>query len=168
MRIAFLAALAVVCGVGAFAQPETAISPQLAHQILGAWVVWNAETNGPATTGLLVITFSRDGKAEWRTCVDGKMVTYTGTYDLEPSENMFFPASVTHVIRLQRDKLPAGAPVLAVLKEPGKPIYLVGVSVGEDNRFPSGEQVLHFHDGFHSTFILRSESNWSTIPRTVQ
>mgnify|MGYP000899005561 CR=1 FL=1 len=161
-------ALLIVSSLGAFAQPGTAPAPELAGEILGTWVVWNIESNAPTTTGLLSMSFLRDAKAEWRTCVDGKNVTYTGTYDLEPSENILFPSTVTHVVRLHRDKLPAGAPVLNVLKEPGKPIYLVGVFVGEDNRFPSGEKVLRFRDGFHSTFTLRNERDWPTPPRTVQ
>jgi hypothetical protein len=166
MKTTCFAALLILSCYGALAQPETA--PELARDILGTWVVWDVGTNASTTTGLLTISFLRDGKAEWRTCVDGKTLTHTGTYDLEPSENILFPATVTHVIRLHRAKLPAGAPVLDVLKEPGNPIHLVGAFVGEDNRFPSGEKVLHFRDGFHSTFTLRNERSGPTTPPTLR
>ena len=141
---------------------EEAMPPSgLEKDLLGKWICLNAETHTPSTKGLLSIAFLPEKKAEWTICVDGKTEKRTGTYDFELSENLFFPSTTTHIVRLYRNRLPNGAPVLSVLKKAGAPIHLVNVKVGIDNRF--SPEVLKFRDAFYSDFVCIREGSDDAI-----
>jgi len=156
--IVLLFLMCVVFGISLAGQ-EKVEPKRFEESILGAWTCMNTQIHNPNTDGLLSIIFLPNRKVKWTTRVDGKTANRTGTYDVEASENLFFPSSTTHIVRLHRTPLPKGDAVSSVLKTTGAPIHLVGVRVGEDNRFLSGTMVLKFRDAFYSEFVCTKENS---------